>query len=948
MSEQLPFFGRDAELKLLHDAWRAATDPTIRKPQIVTFVAETGVGKSRIIQEFYRQLTVSETWDQCKFWPDAFQSQDTQLQVNPMFPADYAPVGPPKFLWLGMRWHNPKERNVANSLALPTLKEQILDMIKRMQPFQSRWQITLQALFASIQAHATVEEILKIAAGNIIGTVVPFADVAISILAPVVKPEGPPPSLTNQLMSIFHTWFVSSNTTPIILWLDDAQWIDKEATEFFTELMRTARTKRWPLLLIATSWPMEWNQFDNSFFLKHDTARIALLNNAADAELRALLHAAFPQLPLDQAALIVHKAGGNFLNMIENIALLRTQPRYYFLQGNNTQPLSASGVDKIHTWKSGRQARIEQRFHEEFDDDIKDFLARASQTGLDTQFLQRVLVRCHAIYTNAAQVTTLLTTCSESLAVIIPMSISLHEFRDRGYFAVAQQHFKEILHAIESTPLHDALVAELTDQVQSAFDADGDLCDPQTHPTSLRAAPSREQFLILDLALRILTPNTPVHVRALVAMVARSAAENTWAEVRTLIQPPSDASAIDHFAAIDWESHAGSSVSWDAIILFSSTLHDTGAIAQAGVLYRHRLSYRRTQHAAQNTVDTLRDLSVALNNVGRIYLKNGELSAALAAFSESLDASRQLTETRGTPDDHFAFSVALKNIGRIQRDNGNLTEALQHFTEALQISQLLMQHYSGFDYKRNISILLNDVGDIHYSVGNINISLQYFVEALTISRQIVASRGLPGDIRELSASLSNIGRIHIKQDNLSTALQYLSESLHFYKKLTDMRGTPNDIHDLSVAYNNIGRIHQRQENISTALEYFSQALVLSRHVIKIRGLPDDQRILSIYLSNIGRAYITYKDKHTATPYFMEALDIKRYLVKVRGTPEDLRGLSSTLTHLSHILETSGNRVDALTYAQEAITIAHQVNQIAPHLLANKDITSLEQHIKTLS
>ena len=78
MTTQLPFFGREVELQLLHDALHAATDPTIRTPQIVTFVAETGVGKSRIIQEFYHQLTVSETWDPSNFWPDAFQSHATQ------------------------------------------------------------------------------------------------------------------------------------------------------------------------------------------------------------------------------------------------------------------------------------------------------------------------------------------------------------------------------------------------------------------------------------------------------------------------------------------------------------------------------------------------------------------------------------------------------------------------------------------------------------------------------------------------------------------------------------------------------------------------------------------------------------------------------------------------------------------------------------------------------
>jgi hypothetical protein len=35
------------------------------------------------------------------------------------------PSGPPRFLWLGVRWSNSAERNVANSMALPTLNEQL-------------------------------------------------------------------------------------------------------------------------------------------------------------------------------------------------------------------------------------------------------------------------------------------------------------------------------------------------------------------------------------------------------------------------------------------------------------------------------------------------------------------------------------------------------------------------------------------------------------------------------------------------------------------------------------------------------------------------------------------------------------------------------------------------------------------------------------------------------
>ncbi|MEY3989248.1 MAG: ATPase domain [Chloroflexota bacterium] len=89
MNTQLPFFGRDNELTELHQLLeRTATGAG---PQVITFVAETGVGKSRIVQQFYNRLTIDPAWDEHNYWPDAFQSVKDQLLVNPEFPQEYTP-----------------------------------------------------------------------------------------------------------------------------------------------------------------------------------------------------------------------------------------------------------------------------------------------------------------------------------------------------------------------------------------------------------------------------------------------------------------------------------------------------------------------------------------------------------------------------------------------------------------------------------------------------------------------------------------------------------------------------------------------------------------------------------------------------------------------------------------------------------------------------------------
>lgn len=330
MSSPLPFFGREEELQLIWQRWRATTGS--RGANAITFVAETGVGKSRIIQQFYQQLTVDQQWDPHHFWPDDFQTHATQLRVNPEFPADYTAHGAPKFIWLGVRWSNHNERNVANSLALPTLKEQldtIAEQVAHMQPRQQRVIDALKAdtmTIAKEVASGQVEEYIDGVVSSffpyyrIIKTAFDMAEQTRSVLGL----RHTPPTLADQLHDVFGQWFAQKNPLPIVLWLDDVQWIDAESRQFFARLLYTAHEQHWPLLCLAPCWPLEWRSFSDDFFLKRrplDSTSAwpwVVVRELADANTQQryqLIHAALPDLPREQQALIIEKAGSNFLTM---------------------------------------------------------------------------------------------------------------------------------------------------------------------------------------------------------------------------------------------------------------------------------------------------------------------------------------------------------------------------------------------------------------------------------------------------------------------------------------------------------------------------------------------------------------------------------------------------------------------------------------------------------
>lgn len=967
MATNLPFFGRTMELQLLQHAWSKTN--TTCSPQIVTFVAETGVGKSRIVQEFYRRLSVDDEWDPNNFWPDDFQANATQLRVNPQFSLTSTPKGPPRYLWLGVRWQNKEERNVANSLALPTIKEQLITITLHIKELRSRWQKIVDAGIAELEELMTVRGALNatlkfVPYGDFISDVIEYGE---RVGREVIGKNPTPSTLPDQLIDLFQTWFRLFDTTPIILWLDDIHWIDDEAKTFFTKLIADARQKRWPIMIVATSWPAEWNKFDETFFLKHETVTIHHLDNATDSELQKMLYAEYPHLPPNQVQLLVDKANGNFLTMLENIAELRSKPRYFFVNADQNNPLSPNGMNQITTWESDRQRRIIQRFHN-LDEDIQDFLARASYAGLHSQFLQRVLFNYRAVYTDQYAVEELLRRCQESLSIIWPITSSIHEFRDRGYFAVAQQHFYALFKELELEPLRSTLLAELTKSVQSAFDHHGNLCNPQLNPTSLRAAPSREQLFILDLALWSFQPNTPAHAQAFVALIARSVADNSWSKIHTILRSSSPDTNINHYDAIDWSHHAGRTIGWDAIRLVAHTQLRIGNLEKAEHLYQQILEYRRLQlqiapssdnqrelsidqtnigqihatqgsyHSAimlftdalvnfkqlyetQHSVPDLRHLCSVLNSIGKSYQGTGDSANALAHFNEALAYCSQLINMRGYNEDLESLALTLTNIAEIRREQGEIELALACYHQSYDTYKKLNTQRNSIEDRRNLAISLNNLGISYQMNANHTQAFMFFKESLIICKEVAQIRGAPDDLHELSTTLNLIGRQYELQRNVNDAYFVYQESLQHCRNLNILRTTPNDLRDLSIALAHVGRIYHTQGNFAQAISSYEESIVVSQQLIAYQVSINDELNHASILNTLGQLHQSRGEFDIALGYFLKVLTIKRNLVQSINSSTHVRELITTLHMLGRMWLNKEQPHTALPFFEEAVPLA---------------------------
>ena len=134
------FCGRADELGVLKEAWGAVSSAA-PEPRFVVFVGESGLGKTRIVQEFYNWLsTTTDGVEGEGYWPDRLTESGNNLRLNP--PPDLCNAdNPVPYLWWGMRMPDPEGRNAARGgvAADVDLLRPHLEPFARSRVLKERW-----------------------------------------------------------------------------------------------------------------------------------------------------------------------------------------------------------------------------------------------------------------------------------------------------------------------------------------------------------------------------------------------------------------------------------------------------------------------------------------------------------------------------------------------------------------------------------------------------------------------------------------------------------------------------------------------------------------------------------------------------------------------------------------------------------------------------------------
>jgi len=914
------FHGREKELAWLRSHFDAVAargaDGKFAGPRMAFIVAESGIGKSRLVQELYIRLTNDPQWDppEVDYWPDAFGDGGVNLTVAPDMHGHVA-KGPPRFLWLGARWSDPDERNAVQSNALPDLSRAICGHAEIFDSYRSAWASLANRTTETVRreigdeiAGEAVERVIEAAVNQsfLAGLVVKLGKSAAKFAKD--RHEGPrafesieerqEKSLVDDLVDSFRLMLGSRDSVPAVLWLDDAQWADEEARQFVAKLWEQATKRRWPLLIVVTHWEREWRvrklgqiggmgpgapEFVG--FEGRDGVDVLVLEHATAAALESWLSERLPGLTAPHRALLLEKAAGNFRQMAENLGELLSRPRN-FEGGDATSSLSGAGERLVRTWKIDRSERVQQRFNE-LGQDVQDLLGWSSQLG--TRFLREVASAAAREIAGRHDAPRLLDQCVDPFVILGQPSPNTSEFRDRAFHAVADGYFGTYLEEHRAT-VSAVLRRHLVEWINNSFDAQGNVLCPNKERGI--ASPERsaaglsddERRDLLGMAMRELPlPNKPdwnrtediAAFRAVYMVVMSDRRQKLWNRVSERLRL---------LAGWPFAEMPGRVLSVENLDWLFWTAETAGAFLVAERIAEAALAERRRLHAEEQTAGRLRDVSMGLTYVGRILEARSDWRRALERYNESLAIARRLLDEDRTAERLRDVSWGLIHVGHILAAWRDWPRARERFRESLEISRRLLAEEATPQRILDVSSGLFHLGRVLQGSGDLAGALAKYEENLGIERRLLAGEATARGLYRVSWTLMFVGIVLETRRDWAGALERYEESLGIMRRLLAEEETVDLLRDVSENLTRVGSMLAARRDWTGALERYEESLTIRRRLLAEEETANRLRDVSVSLDRVGSILRVRGDARGALEVYGESLAIRRRLLREFGRP----------------------------------------------------------------
>ncbi len=942
------FLGRDAEIGWLIEAWRLAKSG---QPQFRVLRAESGLGKTKIVQEFYHWLSLRENADPNNYWPDFLTREKDNLRLNPRFPTREKIESIP-YLWWGLRWSDPADRNrdEVTRCAFFDTRHHLQPHWENLKAFKDVAGDVAGVALEIVSAFAGPLGLIKSAHGVLSKSRELASELGENRLSVAERQEQ---ALQAQIDAIveFLEWvlgpFLKTGATalPVVLILDDAHWIDPRSLQVALRLFSKAMRRNWPLLVVATHWEREWHEhaeagvettfapvFEELCALSPPGhCEVRDLSKLSTLDQERILTAAFRGLTAEQAASLAKRADGN-PRMLHEIALwLERKPHFFDGEAPETAKLLPAGLAKLETQDFRLHDLQEERFLL-LEQHLRRLLALGSAQGM--RFLGDLVAEMAEILRIRAQ--------NEAAGLldraIIPHAILTrdgheHEFRFRLYYDLAGSYLDELKETgtLQSTAIREVFLETAAGWVRNG--RLGDLSDSEA-----------ENLLLL--ALRDCPRGHPCRVAFLGRLITQyhetgyTVKAESWVEEWLQIVPSGQLVSLvdvpfwEQFRIVEMLIALSRLEEAETRAAALSSLADVLGDSSAEVLSQRfsihslradiafqqdRLSealdrYREAETLARlsrvqfgETYENLRNLSISQDRQGNLLSRHNELDAALDLYRQSLATREQIVFQFGeSKQSLYDLSISQEYVGNIQVRRNDLNTALESYRQSLATREQILHHFGESRQSlRGLSVSQVKLGDVLMLGDDFDGALELFRQSMGRFEGIVAQFGESCEsLRDLSVSQEKVGDVLANRNELAGALELCRKSLATRQRIVAQFGESREnLRDLGVSEDKLGGMLMLCDDLDGALELHLRGLKRHQQIVAQFGESrEGLRDVSLSQRWVGDVRVRRNELEDALSCYHESLETTERIVTQFGeSRENLCDLSVSLMKIGTTL-----------------------------------------------
>ncbi len=288
----------------------------------------------------------------------------------------------------------------------------------------------------------------------------------------------------------------------------------------------------------------------------------------------------------------------------------------------------------------------------------------------------------------------------------------------------------------------------------------------------------------------------------------------------------------------------------------------------------------------------------ALRKLGHIYREIQKFEKAKETFEKCMEIVEEI-------EDHHKIADAHRGLGYLHWREGEFDDAIEHYEKALEMANKA-------DSKRILSLTYLDMGNIYAHKGDNDTAIQYYKRSLpTLNEQ--------NSFRDLAKAYNNIGDQYMKKEEWDVAIEYFEKCGDNAKKIGNkmfigwsyfnraeamaskgdttkakvyaeraekiMRNL-NDLIGLSGVYRVMGITLKAEGDLKNALDYYNKAL----DTIKDLDIPFTYAETKYGMGDIYQAMGELekaRDHYEEAVRYLEKIGAEQFLSKVKKSLESL-------------------------------------------------------------